>query len=298
MFDWARGSVLRKMIEHDIPGAQYDTWLKGWANAWPLALFDIPKSTKVLDVGTGITMWYPQHFSKLGCTIHILDKPVKKRKNQVPFGLSKKIIRENPEITFHLGLAGEYKGPADYFNLITCISVIEHIYDHNNVLDPDNPYPHLKALHDMGRMLAPGGILVLTYDFFLNDMQHWRGWDYLADYEILSYIGLRPLKPDMQPKSRTFIYNYEDTLFMQPEGILSFSDTYIRSTSIGMIFVKAGAKTKVTLAPKPELGPLLFSNLGSTTPEPTLTQIRSHLSYKTKRLVKKYIRQFTKKKIT
>jgi hypothetical protein len=128
----------------------------------------------------------------------------------------------------------------------------------------------MDALRDMLRMLKPGGLLVLTIDFFLNDMPHWRGWDYLADIQALELNGIQLLTRERILRTRTYIYNCEDTLFMQPDGILSFSDTYLRSTSIGVIFRKPGLlDSPVVLSPHPALRDLLFPQSETVrSPEP------------------------------
>lgn len=293
MFDWARGTVLRKMIERKIPGAAYDPWLKGWANAWPLALLKIPSGSRVLDVGTGASIWYPRHFVNLGCEVHVLDKEETHRENQIHFGLAKKMMKDNPDITFHLGLAGQYKGPEKYFHLITCISVIEHIYDEIGPLHQTHPFLHLEALADMVRMLQPGGILALTYDFFLSNAERQRGWDYFADYTILQQMGLRPLSSVGTPKSRTFIYNWEDTLFMAPEGILTFAKKYLRETSIGMLFVKKEGRSQIKFHPHPEIEKVLYVN-DVHTEDLSLAEIQKTLHRKSTTIVRNYIQKLEK----
>ncbi|HLB13222.1 MAG TPA: class I SAM-dependent methyltransferase [Dehalococcoidia bacterium] len=260
MFDWARGSVLKKMIEVGIPQAFHDPWLKGWAAAWPLALLKIPSGARVLDIGSGNHPYYARRFASMGCEAHVLEEPSVAGAAHPGWGVREETVRANPDIVFHLGLAGQDVPPASAFDLITCISVLEHVYDSRKVVDPDDPMPHLNFLRDMVRMLAPGGVMVLTVDFFLNDMPHWRGWDYLLDVEFLMACGMGLLSPSSKIYSRTFLYNHEDTLFMAPEGILSFADRYYRSTSVGMMFRKPGSAERVTLSPHPSLAPLL--NLG------------------------------------
>lgn len=289
MFDWARGSALKKMIEAGIPGAQYDPWLKGWSNAWPLALLKIPKGTRMLDIGTGTSLWYPNHFHTLGCIVHVLDQAEKRRGKQVSFGISQKAIKDNPHITFHFGLAGQKKAPAKFFDLITCISVLEHMYDKKYVLDPHNPFPHLLALEDMTRMLAPGGILVLTYDFFLGYIPRLNGWDFLMDYALLQQMGLQPLVKTSEPKDRTFIYNFEDTLFMQPEGIMSFSKTFVRETSIGMIFKKPG-RSKIKLSPNVDCQKELLRN-EAWIHQPSITIAKQLISKKPKTITKNILKK-------
>lgn len=258
MFDWARGSVLKRMVQNKIPFAGYDAWLKGWAHAWPLVLLDVSPGAWVLDVGCGSRPYYVRHFADQGCEAHGMDAPYDPVKMKEGWGINQEVIEKNPDITFHLALAGEGRGPEEYFDLITSISTLEHIYDTTYVLDPKNPTPHVSALYDMLRMLRPGGVLALVIDFFLNDMPHWRGWDYLADIQMLQLNGISLVSGKRRLRSRTYVYNHEDTLFMQPEGILSFAESYLRSTSIGMMFCKAGANQKVHFSPHPALEDVLF----------------------------------------
>jgi len=278
MFDWARGSLLKKMIQNKIPFATYDPWLKGWAYAWPLALLEVPSGSRVLDVGSGNNPYYARHFVEKGCEAHVMDAKHDPAKMKQGWGITPETIEQNPDMHFHLGLAGDEVGPEKYFDLVTCISTLEHTYDSEFVLDPRKPMRHMDAMGDMLRMLRPGGLLVLAIDFFLNDMSHWRGWDYLADIQALELNGVPLLSRDRILRTRTYIYNYEDTLFMQPDGILSFADSYLRSTSIGMIFRKPGLlSSRVRLSPHPALKESLFPQSETVQPSerPEPSEVKS-----------------------
>lgn len=294
MFDWARGSVLKRLIDAKIPLAGYDPWFKNWASSWPLVILKIPKGTKVLDVGSGSNPYYAHYFEQIGCEAHVLDGKFVPRRDSEGWGISKETIKKHPKIIFHIGLAGQRVAPRRSFDLITCISVIEHIYDHKSPMDPKDPLPHLGALADMIGMLKPGGILVLTYDFFLNDMVHHRGWDYLADISLLQQAGIPLLNPNISLKSRTYIYNHEDTLFMAPEGILSFSKSYLRSTSIGMIFKKPGNQSKVKLSPHPDFEDLLLGESFNYPDQLLATNLKTISIMKTRKVVSDYIKKIKK----
>ena len=75
-------------------------------------------------------------------------------------------MEKNFQFTFHEWLASDEKGPGEYFDLVTCIPSMEHVYDNAVLVDPTRPFPHLEGIRVMLRMLNPGGLLALTYDFF------------------------------------------------------------------------------------------------------------------------------------
>lgn len=243
------------MIQSQIPFASYEAFLKGWAAAWPFIVLDIPPGIRVLDIGSGDKPYYAQHFADLGHEAHVLETPYERGTMKESWGVTDETIRDHPQIKFHLGLAGQNIPPAQYFDLITCISVVEHIYDSTSPLEPGNEFPHFRALEDMIRMLAPGGVLVLTYDFDVGDyhadVSAGRGWDYLADIEFMRLRGIPLLSYDRKLRGQAYIYNYEDALYTTAEGVLSFSDRYRRIANIGMIYQRPGPNLKVTYSPHP-----------------------------------------------
>jgi SAM-dependent methyltransferase len=258
MFDWARGEVLRKLVDMKVPCASYEGFLKGWASAWPIALLNIPPGAKVLDVGCANDPYYARYFSSIGCEAHVLERTAPPGST---WGITDEVIKENPKITFHMGLAGEQKVPANMFDLITCISVLEHVYDHKHVIDMPVAFPHWRCLEDMLRMLVPGGVLVITYDFILHDYEGHRGWDYLADIRYMGLLGAPLLSNVRNLRDRTFIYNYEDTLFMNFDCMLSFLEKFRRQTSVGMMFRKGTTPGVITFSPMPELKEVLLREI-------------------------------------
>jgi hypothetical protein len=258
MFDWARGEVLKQLVEQKVPLANWEGWLKGWAHGWTNALLEVPAGARIIDVGCGSSPYYAKHFAQHGCEAHVLERYSHEGPNPV-FGISAETLRQHPEITFHHGLAGQNVAPEAYFDLVTCISVIEHIYDRDHVIDASGNFRHWLALDDLVRMLAPGGVLVVTYDFILQDYVGMRGWDYLADVKYLETKGIPLLNRSRRLRDRTFLYNYDDTLFMTFEGILSFQNRFRRQTAVGMMFRKPGSTSKVVLSPSPTLRDVLFS---------------------------------------
>lgn len=96
---------------------------------------------KILDVGTGLTS-LPHLMANCGCNVTAIDNI----KDYWDYGLFNRhyhVINDNIVET-------KLK---DKFDLITCISTLEHIEDYN------------KAVESMFSLLNPGGYLVLTFPY-------------------------------------------------------------------------------------------------------------------------------------
>jgi len=95
---------------------------------------------KVLDVGTGMTA-LPHLIRNCGPLVKAIDNI----KDYWPSGMSNR--------HFHVldgDITASSQGLGEKFDLVTCISVLEHIKDHD------------RAIENMFKLLNPGGHLVLT----------------------------------------------------------------------------------------------------------------------------------------
>jgi SAM-dependent methyltransferase len=93
----------------------------------------------VLDVGTGTTAW-PHLLWKCGFVTTAIDNIGDYRDQQV-------VNRHWTVLNIDITRPGEFHGP---FDAVTCISVMEHIVDHES------------AVRHMLGLLAPRGLLVIT----------------------------------------------------------------------------------------------------------------------------------------
>jgi len=105
---------------------------------------------KVLDVGCGLSPLL-RYFTNFGCETFGLDlnKEVLKILTDKGSYLQDARINYVTQSGTHLGFQDKT------FDLIVCISVLEHLRREDNVM----------FLNEMLRVLAPGGLLVITIDF-------------------------------------------------------------------------------------------------------------------------------------
>lgn len=269
MFDWACGSLLKKFVEHKMYTASWEgdgaVWLKNWNNAWMFGLIDFTPRMRILDVGSGVPNMLRVLHRQFGCEVSALDIP--NSSSAVPqFGFLPGHDASDREVTLYQGLVGDDVLPAESFDLISCISVVEHTYDTTFVMAPERPLAHVNILRDLVRMLKPGGALLMNWDLFLEGAPHFVGWDYEVDYGLLKHCGLSLLSPRRKVRSRQYIFNHPDTLFFSPAPIMDWGLPVgvPRGTSINMLWRKPGRMTRVNLQPHPALEAHYFPE-GETT---------------------------------
>jgi hypothetical protein len=172
-------------------------------------------------------------------------------------------------VKLHYGLAGDELLPPERFDLITCISTLEHTYDHDSPVNPQRPLPHWNALRDMVRMLKPGGVLLMNWDFFLTGKSHNVGYDFETDYQLLRACGLGLLSTRRKVRGQRYIYDHHDTLFFDHEAVLKATVMpLMRGSPINVLWRKPGNGADVRFSPHPELESLYFPEEETTSSQP------------------------------
>jgi len=144
---------------------------KHWDVPWAISNANLKKNIKVLDCGSGrgVLQFY---LASKGIDVYSIDishnrsKFFKKIKNLLkkiginykldPYIVHKKLNRRyNVNVRFNQESAARMSFQDNFFDRIFCISVIEHM----------NDITIEKSIKEMDRVLKPGGLLLLTFDF-------------------------------------------------------------------------------------------------------------------------------------
>jgi SAM-dependent methyltransferase len=127
--------------------------------------------------------------------------------------------------------------PDDHFEIITCVSVMEHIYN------PMQPNAHHRHLMEMLRVLKPGGAFFFTYDVHITPGVNDRviGFDYHKDITLLLQSGMKPLEPG-PIASKTEMALDDDTLCYPPYIFMKHHyksrQAFSRQTAFGFALIK------------------------------------------------------------
>jgi SAM-dependent methyltransferase len=99
----------------------------------------VAEATRVLDVGSGTTAW-PAMLADCGYEVSAIDDPSVYWRGRLT----------NRHWRVHLQSITQSSLPAGSFDAVTCISVLEHIPDHE------------AAVAGMLRLVKPGGVVIIT----------------------------------------------------------------------------------------------------------------------------------------
>jgi len=236
MIDYARISKMVQYIREKRFWAEWQYSTRCWEYPWILENGCFEKGLKCLDSGCGQSP-FPIYLYGLGCETHGLDYIQGERSDfpetyGIPLSWKKQWAGK---VQYHHGDMSKTPFPDNSFDRITCISVLEHI------LTPEDPHAHHSCLKEMRRILKPGGLLIVTVDYFVNhDVT--PGYDYRDD---IAYLEMPPLERDSHMWTREEISLDEDAFFVPPQMYLEMGygrgfniKIYHRLTSVGYILQK------------------------------------------------------------
>ncbi len=213
---------------------------RGWEYPWVLEqIINKQKGIqKCLDAGCGVSL-FPCYLSQLGYDVYGLDHFVEKSKDG--YGIGRKHRKKYGRIVkFINGDMSKIPFPDNYFDVVYNISVMEHI-----VIEGRGDLSiHKKCLAELKRVLRPSGLLISTYDTFL-DKSVCFGWDFVDDILFLN-MNLSININDLKHFREKIIYD-EDTFYIPPDlffyqgygrGMNIRENTYHKMTSVGYVLKK------------------------------------------------------------
>jgi SAM-dependent methyltransferase len=237
MIDYAKVSAIFRYINEKRLWADWQYGTRCWEYPWILENGRFDKGLKCLDAGCGQSP-LPAYLHGLGCEAHGLDY-LQGERGDYPesYGIPREWIEMfHGKVQYHHGTMSKAPFPDNTFDRITCVSVLEHI------LSPKDPHAHYPCLKEMGRILKPSGLLIVTVDYFVNpDLT--PGYDYRDD---IAYLKMSPLDPENRMWTREEISLDEDAFFIPPKMYIEMGygegfnkRIYHRLTSVGYILKKA-----------------------------------------------------------
>ncbi len=139
---------------------------------------------KILDVGPGSSR-LPRFLAKAGARVTMLD---------MDMPLEETTVKKSKNLKFVLGDMTKMSFKDNKFDIVVCISAIEHVdmKKHGYYKKSDYKKRAILAVKEMTRVLKPNGLLYLTTDFYLSK-QKTDKWAYTKN-KIRGAFEMRFLK--------------------------------------------------------------------------------------------------------
>ncbi len=243
MFDYAKISTTLEMNGNDLEClSETGKCVRAWEWPWTLKRAEEwPQRGNALDAGCG-TSRMPYWIKDLGYDAFGADNfdyadadAGYARRAQEHFRSN---VPEESGVTLVEAPLDRLPFPDGHFEIITCVSVMEHIYN------PKQPNAHHRHLKEMLRVLKPGGAVFFTYDVHITPGVNDRviGFDYRKDIIYLMKNGMKPLKPG-PIASRVDMALDDDTLYYLPYIFMKYHyksrPAFSRQTAFGFVLIKS-----------------------------------------------------------
>ena len=242
MFDYAKISKTLELNNNDVEClSENGKCVRAWEWPWVLDLAkNWPQKGKALDAGCG-TSKLPFWLKDIGYQAYGVDNfDYADADPDYAKRASDHFKSNNPDetkVTLVEAPLDNLPFPDDYFDIITCVSVMEHIYN------PLKPNAHHHHLNEMLRVLKPGGAFFFTYDVHVTPGVNDRviGFDYHKDIMMLLEKGMKPFKPG-PIASRIDMAMDDDTLYYPPYIFMKHHyksrPAFSRQTAFGFVLIK------------------------------------------------------------
>ena len=200
MIAWAKNSEVAAFVREGLFGAWTDNpGTRGWEYPWCVRHSGVSAGgLRILDAGCGGSD-FPFYLASIGnrvCGVDSLGSPGGKGQ----FGLNRSLCGKwKVNVELRLEDIRKMTWADRSFDRVFCISVLEHLESAQAVS---------LAMRELGRVLAPGGLLVVTVDYLL-DGEVLPGLDYRVD---IVDSGMRLLAPRSRFAGRREIALDPDTL--------------------------------------------------------------------------------------
>ena len=204
---WTKDAIESSSLPYPVRRTEYP---------WAINNGELDKPMKILDVGSGISI-FPIYLASKGHEVYSIDFD-EILMNRVSPELSK---QAGVNVKYLVGDATKIDFKDESFDRVFCISTIEHLEEekiNGKYINFHKKNLDVKAIKEMFRVLKPGGILVLTFDwsesideqrsyklddiydrvlkpykeFLINDKKPILNWDELKKKHISAWKAFPP----------------------------------------------------------------------------------------------------------
>lgn len=210
--------------------------IRDWEYPWAILNSELSKETKVLDVGSGWSL-FPLYLSSISDHVTSIDINEKQMEKYLPFlaNLLGKTVQ------YEVGNACNLRYSDNSFDYVYCISMLEHLEEEKNKNGERVNYHRKKldriAVKEFLRVIKPGGRVILTFDYGnKNTDKRSFKFDYLV--ELLKEFNNNLLVPITDYKEIEFTKDKENLMGKLWQTHFPYSETRPSYGSVGVVLSK------------------------------------------------------------
>lgn len=222
------------VLNSDVILRSNQLWMsRAWEYPWALMNSHISPDTKILDVGSGHSL-FPLYLARKSGNVDSMDSDVQQMKVLCPaladiLGL---------KVNYFVGDAVNPPVEDDTYDYVYCISVIEHLEEEVESGIPINRHANKldrKAIREFLRIVKPGGRLILTLDY-ANPQVSQRSFDFDYTTDLIDEFSANLLDPVVNLDEIRFTAETEKE--MARLWFQFFPYDYISGAALGIILTK------------------------------------------------------------
>lgn len=209
--------------------------IRDWEYPWAILNSELSKETKILDVGSGWSL-FPLYLSTISNHVISIDINEKQMEEYSPFlaNLLGKTVQ------YEVGNACNLRYSDNSFDYVYCISVLEHLEEENKNGERVN-YHRKKldriAIREFLRVIKPAGKVILTLDYGnKNTDKRSFKFDYLMD--LLREFNNNLLVPITDCEEIEFTKDREKSMKKLWSTHFPYNESFPPIGSIGIILSK------------------------------------------------------------
>jgi SAM-dependent methyltransferase len=181
------------VLNSDVILRSNQLWMaRAWEYPWALLNSHISPDTKILDVGSGHSL-FPLYLAQKSSNIDSVDTCERQMKILCPALADIVKLKVNYFVDDAVNLSAK----DDTYDYVFCISVIEHLEEEVKEGKPVNEHKNKldrMAIREFLRVIKPGGRVILTLDYASEDIsQRSFHFDYIRD--LIEEFRANLLKP-------------------------------------------------------------------------------------------------------
>lgn len=211
-------------------------WMtRAWEYPWALLNSHISSDTKILDVGSGLSL-FPLYLAQKSRNVDSVDTDERKMKILSPALADILKLKVNYFVDDALNLSAK----DDTYDYVFCISVLEHLEEEVENGVPINRHTNKLdriAIREFLRVIKPGGRVILTLDYASKDISL-RSFDFDYVKDLIDEFSADLLKPLGKFDEIQFTKEKENEMRRLWTEFFPYDPAYPPGGALGIILTK------------------------------------------------------------